>query len=72
MSDTTSQSGKLALIIVLLCHKILGFPSISSSSLRDEEAFHIAHKNLVNDKDFSSPYTIKFPRKLKDFVTQQQ
>jgi len=28
-------------------------------------------KDLDNDKDFSSPYIIEFPRKLKEFVTQQ-
>ena len=28
-------------------------------------------KDLGNDKDISSPYIIEFPRKLKDFVTQQ-
>jgi len=28
-------------------------------------------EDLGNDKDFSSPYIIEFPRKLKDFVIQQ-
>jgi hypothetical protein len=28
------------------------------------------YKDLGYDKDFSSPYIIEFPKKLKDFVTQ--
>src|SRR5262245_60645888 len=31
----------------------------------------LLRKDLENDRDFSSPYIIEFPRKLKDFVTQQ-
>src|SRR5215470_5226149 len=46
-------------------------PTLNSRRRYATKKMSLLCKNLGNDKDFSSPYIIEFPRKLKNFVTQQ-